>query len=79
MIYAGKVELGTGVATALLRIVADGLGVRTDHVSLAHEDTALTPDQGPRITVSASKRAACSSVGRGDAASRVTAARSSRE
>ncbi len=46
-VYAGKVDLGTGVATALLQIVADELDVPLDHVSLVQGDTLLTPDQGP--------------------------------
>ncbi|HYZ31996.1 MAG TPA: molybdopterin cofactor-binding domain-containing protein [Crenalkalicoccus sp.] len=46
-VYSGKVELGTGVETALLQIVADELDVPLDHVSLVQGDTALTPDQGP--------------------------------
>ncbi len=45
-IYSGKVELGTGVATALTQIVAEELGVAFDRVSIIMGDTALTPDQG---------------------------------
>jgi nicotinate dehydrogenase subunit B len=46
-VYAGKVDLGTGVATALSQIVADELDVPFNQVSLVQGDTALTPDQGP--------------------------------
>ncbi|MGI8643590.1 MAG: molybdopterin cofactor-binding domain-containing protein, partial [Thermomicrobiales bacterium] len=45
-IYSGKVELGTGVATALTQIVASELGVPFDHVRIVMADTAQTPDQG---------------------------------
>jgi nicotinate dehydrogenase subunit B len=46
-VYAGKVDLGTGVETALMQIVADELDVPLRHVTLIQGDTALTPDQGP--------------------------------
>ena len=45
-IYSGKVDLGTGVRTALTQIVAEELDVPMIHVSLIEGDTALTPDQG---------------------------------
>jgi nicotinate dehydrogenase subunit B len=45
-VYAGKVDLGTGVETALMQIVADELDVTLGHVALMPGDTALTPDQG---------------------------------
>lgn len=45
-VYSGKVEFGTGIATALAQIVADELGVPFDRVRLVMGDTALTPDQG---------------------------------
>jgi nicotinate dehydrogenase subunit B len=44
--YSGKVDLGTGVATALRQIVADELTVGLDKVQLIQGDTLLTPDQG---------------------------------
>src|SRR5712671_5365249 len=44
--YSGKVDLGTGVATALRQIVADELTVALDKVELITGDTLLTPDQG---------------------------------
>ena len=45
--YSGKVDLGTGVRTALTQIVADELDVPLGKVSVVQGDTALTPDQGP--------------------------------
>ena len=44
--YSGKVDLGTGVRTALTQIVAEELDVPMNHVTLVQGDTALTPDQG---------------------------------
>jgi CO/xanthine dehydrogenase Mo-binding subunit len=46
-VYSGKVDLGTGVRTALAQIVADELDVPFNHVEIVQGDTALTPDQGP--------------------------------
>lgn len=45
-VYSGKVELGTGIATALGQIVAEELGIPFGHVRMVIGDTALTPDQG---------------------------------
>jgi nicotinate dehydrogenase subunit B len=45
-VYSGKVDLGTGVLTALTQIVAEELDVPMSRVSLIQGDTALTPDQG---------------------------------
>jgi nicotinate dehydrogenase subunit B len=45
-VYSGKVDLGTGVRTALAQIVADELDVAMSHVTVIQGDTALTPDQG---------------------------------
>jgi nicotinate dehydrogenase subunit B len=44
--YSGKVDLGTGVDTALRQIVADELTVALKQVELITGDTSLTPDQG---------------------------------
>jgi len=44
--YSGKVDLGTGITTALRQIVADELDVPLNRVDLITGDTALTPDQG---------------------------------
>jgi nicotinate dehydrogenase subunit B len=45
-VYSGKVDLGTGVSTALRQIVAEELDVPFAQVELIEGDTALTPDQG---------------------------------
>jgi CO/xanthine dehydrogenase Mo-binding subunit len=45
-LYSGKVDLGTGVATALRQIAAEELCVPLERVDLVEGDTALTPDQG---------------------------------
>jgi nicotinate dehydrogenase subunit B len=47
IVYSGKVDLGTGLRTALTQIVAEELDVRFESVSLIQGDTLLTPDQGP--------------------------------
>jgi nicotinate dehydrogenase subunit B len=46
IVYSGKVDLGTGVTTALRQIVAEELDVPIDRVELIEGDTLLTPDQG---------------------------------
>ena len=46
-LYSGKVELGTGVRTALTQIVAEELDVPLARVEVIEGDTALTPAQGP--------------------------------
>ena len=46
-IFSGKVDLGTGVQTAMAQIAADELDLPLDRVSVVQGDTALTPDQGP--------------------------------
>jgi CO/xanthine dehydrogenase Mo-binding subunit len=45
-VYSGKVDLGTGIFTALTQIAAEELYVPMERVSLVEGDTALTPDQG---------------------------------
>ncbi len=46
-IYSGKVELGTGVQTALSQIVAEELYIGMDQIQFIQGDTSLTPgDQG---------------------------------
>jgi len=46
-IYSGKVELGTGVQTALSQIVAEELYVDLNQITFVQGDTSLTPgDQG---------------------------------
>jgi nicotinate dehydrogenase subunit B len=44
--YTGKCDLGTGLFTAQLQLVAEELSVRLDRIRLIQCDTALTPDQG---------------------------------
>ncbi|HVE21377.1 MAG TPA: molybdopterin cofactor-binding domain-containing protein [Acidocella sp.] len=46
-LYAGKVDLGTGVQTAFMQILAEELDVPFSAVTMIQGDTALTPDQGP--------------------------------
>jgi nicotinate dehydrogenase subunit B len=46
-VYSGKVDLGTGVRTAMAQIAAEELDVPLSHVDVIEGDTALTPDQGP--------------------------------
>ena len=45
-VYSGKVDLGTGVQTALTQMAAEELCVPLEKVTLIQGDTALTPDQG---------------------------------
>src|SRR5262249_21227807 len=45
-VYSGKVDLGTGVSTALRQIVAEELDVPMTRIELIEGDTLLTPDQG---------------------------------
>ena len=46
-VYSGKVDLGTGLRTALTQIAAEELDVPIDRVTVIQGDTMLTPDQGP--------------------------------
>jgi CO/xanthine dehydrogenase Mo-binding subunit len=45
-VYSGKVDLGTGVRTALAQIAAEELDVPFGSVRVVEGDTDLTPDQG---------------------------------
>jgi len=45
-VYSGKVDLGTGVRTALSQIVAEELDVPMRNVTVVEGDTEVTPDQG---------------------------------
>lgn len=45
-IYSGKVDLGTGVRTALTQMVADELEVPMERIVMVMGDTATTVDQG---------------------------------
>lgn len=44
--YTGKCELGQGLQTAQIQLIAEELGVAIDRIRLIQCDTALTPDQG---------------------------------
>ena len=44
--YTGKEEIGQGISTAQIQLVAEELCVPFDRVKLIYCDTALTPDQG---------------------------------
>ena len=45
-VYSGKVDMGTGVRTALAQMAAEELDVPFNTVRIVEGDTALTPDQG---------------------------------
>jgi nicotinate dehydrogenase subunit B len=45
-VHFGKVELGTGIATAIAQIVADELDVPLRSIAVRDADTSDTPDQG---------------------------------
>jgi nicotinate dehydrogenase subunit B len=45
-LYSGKVDLGTGIGTALTQILAEELDVLITRVQIVEGDTALTPAQG---------------------------------
>jgi nicotinate dehydrogenase subunit B len=45
-VYSGKVDLGTGVRTAMAQIAAEELDVELARVTVIQGDTLLTPDQG---------------------------------
>src|ERR1700751_5183131 len=44
--YTGKAELGQGISTAQIQLVAEELCVPFNRVKLVYCDTAKTPDQG---------------------------------
>ncbi|MGE5139521.1 MAG: molybdopterin cofactor-binding domain-containing protein, partial [Rudaea sp.] len=46
VVFSGKVELGTGVRTALAQIVAEELDVPLDRIRMVMGDTAVTPNEG---------------------------------
>jgi CO/xanthine dehydrogenase Mo-binding subunit len=45
-VYSGKVDLGTGVRTAMAQITAEELDVDMARITVIQGDTLLTPDQG---------------------------------
>jgi CO/xanthine dehydrogenase Mo-binding subunit len=46
-VFSGKVDLGTGIRTAMTQIAAEELDVPMEAVTVIQGDTLLTPDQGP--------------------------------
>jgi CO/xanthine dehydrogenase Mo-binding subunit len=48
-VYSGKVDLGTGVRTALTQIAAEELDLPVNRVTIVQGDTSLTPDQGSTV------------------------------
>ncbi|NPT59759.1 xanthine dehydrogenase family protein molybdopterin-binding subunit [Paraburkholderia elongata] len=48
-LHAGKVELGTGMQTALAQLVAEELDVSIDNIVVTMGDTSLAVDQGPTV------------------------------
>lgn len=44
--YTGKCELGQGLFTAQVQLIAEELSVPVSHVTLVQCDTSITPDQG---------------------------------
>jgi CO/xanthine dehydrogenase Mo-binding subunit len=55
-VYAGKVELGTGVSTALRQIVAEELDVAPSRIAWVQGDSQLTVDQGRTVGSGSVKR-----------------------
>src|SRR5437667_6201530 len=45
-IYTSKVDVGTGLRTAMSQMVAEELGMSVERIAVVEGDTALTPDQG---------------------------------
>src|SRR3954453_931524 len=45
-VFSGKVDLGTGIETAMAQIAAEERSVPLEHVTVIQGDTLLTPDQG---------------------------------
>jgi len=46
LVFSGKVDLGTGLRTAMTQIAAEELSVSLERVTVVQGDTLLTPDQG---------------------------------
>src|SRR5512144_673760 len=55
-VYCGKVELGTGVSTALRQIVAEELDAPFERVTWVQGDSDRTVDQGPTVGSQSVKR-----------------------
>ena len=63
-VYSGKVDLGTGVTTALRQIVAEELDVPIGRIELIQGDTCSRPIRATPGAASPSSSAACSCVKR---------------
>ncbi|MFC2083221.1 xanthine dehydrogenase family protein molybdopterin-binding subunit [Candidatus Bipolaricaulota bacterium] len=48
-VAVGTVEMGQGLTTTLLQIVAEELGISIDKIQLAPVDTSRVPDSGPTV------------------------------
>src|SRR5439155_4269182 len=55
-VFSGKVELGTGVSTALRQIVAEELDVAFDRITWVEGDSDRTVDQGSTVGSQSVKR-----------------------
>ena len=55
-VYCGKVELGTGVSTALRQIVAEELDAPFERITWVQGDSDRTVDQGPTVGSQSVKR-----------------------
>src|SRR6185503_12689653 len=55
-VFSGKVELGTGVSTALRQIVAEELDVAFDRITWVQGDSDRTVDQGSTVGSQSVKR-----------------------
>jgi len=55
-VFCGKVELGTGVSTALRQIVAEELDVSFDRITWVQGDSDRTVDQGSTVGSQTIKR-----------------------
>ena len=55
-VFCGKVELGTGVSTALRQIVAEEMGVQFDKITWVQGDSDRTVDQGSTVGSQSVKR-----------------------
>src|SRR4029077_1268191 len=55
-VFCGKVELGTGVSTALRQIVAEELDVPFDRITWVQGDSDRTVDQGSTVGSQSTKR-----------------------
>lgn len=45
-VYTGKVDVGTGLRTAIAQLVAEELGMQAERITVVDGDTAICPDQG---------------------------------